>query len=534
MWKRWDSAIRVALPHFFHMEAPVGQLVRPLGKPYSPLCSPPGHLTDATSRCTGIVEKYHSCVHALNFYFHITGAARYHILTPDLSKEHTRNRLLDALCDVTSRYSPMCVSISGEKSHSPAFVRLPSIDIPARVTYVDGGDKDDLRVVEKVLEDEHNRPFVGLEDGTGSVWKVIVFEHSQDGWVTVAWIVHHAISDGIGVKVFHAAFGEALNSPTTPAGEWERAHWIVRPPHDLKLPDPFERAADISPSYRSAPNLLLSLYELYTPSFMHPKPDESTCMGPPLPTEAHLPTFRSCHRIAVLSSQVAEGLRLKCRENGTTVSAYLHALLARVIKDVYPGYRGGYAASSPVSGRRFVPGAEDQIVDYVTDCSSVIKFTRPSVLSSEQSKKEREAEDWANSRQCGKLLRAATKRSRDAHAGYLVFLDDYFSYFKAKLGKARDGVLKINSIGLLKKPKKGDWEMDRLIHTVCGGVLNAAFVLNVGTVEGGEMGISVAWGEWEGSTISREVGDRVIRDLVEGLIELLQLKDVQGNVVWTL
>ena len=428
----------------------------------------------------------------------------------------------------------MCVSISGEKSHSPTFVRMPSIDIPARVTYVDGGDKDDLLVLEKVLEDEHNRPFAGLDDGTGSVWKLIVFEHAQPGWVTVAWVVHHSISDGIGVKVFHAAFGEALNSPASPAGEWERARWVVRPPQDLKLPDPFEKAADISPSYRSAPTLLLSLYEAHTPSFMHRKRDESIYTGPPFPAESHLPTFRSNHRIAVLSSQVAEGLRLKCRENGTTVSAYLHALLARVIKDIHPGYSGGYAAASPVSGRRFVPGAEDQLVDYVTDCSSVITFRRPSLPSSEQAKAEREAEDWANARECGKLLRAATERSRDAHSGYLAFLGDYFSYFKAKLGKPRDAALKINSIGLLKKPKKGDWEMDRFIHTVCGGVLNAGFVLNVGTVEGGDMGISVTWSEWEGGITSREVGDRVVRGLVEGLIELLQLNDLQANVVWTL
>jgi hypothetical protein len=58
-------------------------------------------------------------------------------------------------------------------------------------------------------------------------------------------------------------------------------------------------------------------------------------------------------------------------------------------------------------------------------------------------------------------------------------------------------------------------------------------VLNVGTVEGGDMGINVAWGEWEGGIVSHEQGDRVIRGLVEGLIELLQLKDVEENVIWT-
>ena len=428
----------------------------------------------------------------------------------------------------------MCVSISGEKSHSPAFVRLPSVDIPARVTYVDGGDKDDLLVVEKVLEDEHNRPFTGLDDGTGSAWKLIVFEHTQPGWVTVAWVVHHAISDGIGVKVFHAAFGEALNSPAAPADEWERAHWVVCPPQDLELPKPFERAADISPSYRSVPSLLLALYEAHTPSFMHRKRDESIYTGPPFPAESDLPTFRSNHRIAVLSTQLAAGLRLTCRENGTTVSAYLHALLARVVKDIYPGYAGGYAATSPISGRRFVPGADDTLVDYVTDCASVVRFARPGVPSRAQARAEREAEDWANARKCGALLRAAAARSRDAYTGYLAFLGDYFAYFKAKLGQPRGAALKINSIGLLREPRKGEWEMDRFIHTVCGGVLNAGFVLNVGTVEGGEMGISVTWSEWEGGTTSREVGDRLVRGLVEGLIELLELKDTQANVVWTL
>jgi hypothetical protein len=428
----------------------------------------------------------------------------------------------------------MYVSMCGEKTNSPAFVRVPSIDISARVTYVDGGDKDDLRVVEKVLEDEHNLPFPGLDDGTGPLWKVIIFEHSQYGRVTVAWVVHHALSDGIGVKVFHAAFGEALNASPAPAGEWERARWIVRLPDDLKLPDPLERAVDISPSYRSALSLLLSLYMAYTPSFMHIKRETGIYHGPSILTEPTLPTFRSNHRIALVSCKVAEGLRLKCRENGTTVSAYFHALMARVIKDIYPGYEGGFAASSPISLRRFAPGAEDQIVDYVSLCSSVVKFNRPSVPSGELSKEEREAEDWANSRECGKSLRAAAKGGRDAMSGRLAFLADYFSYFKGQMGTRRDGVLKVSSIGLIKKPREGEWVMDRLIQTVCGGVLNTAFVLNVGTVEGGDMGINVAWGEWEGGIISRKQGDLITRGLVEGLIELLQLKDVEANVIWTL
>jgi hypothetical protein len=441
---------------------------------------------------------------------------------------------MDALCEVTLKHAPMCVSIRGEKSQSPIFVRLPSVDVPAHVSYVNGRDKDDLRVIEEVLEGEHNRPFSGLDDGTGSVWKVIVFEHSQHGWVSVAWIVHHAISDGIGVKVFHAAFGEALNFPTTPAGEWERARWIVRPPHDLKMPDPYERAVDISPSYRSARTLLLALYKLCTPPFMHPKADNRIFTGPAFPEESLLPTFRSKHRVAILPSQVAESLRLKCRENGTTVSAYLHALMARVIKDIYPGYNGGYAADSPISGRRFVPGAEDQIVDYVSDCSLVIKFERPSVPSSDQSREEREAEDWANSRKCGKALQSAAKRSRDATSGYLAFLGDYFSYLRSRLGRPRAAVLQVNSIGLLKKPKKGDWEMNRLVHTVSAGGLNCAFTLSAGTVDGGDMGISVAWGEWEGGKTSRELGDRVMHGLVGGLMDMLQLRDVSTNVIWTL
>ena len=428
----------------------------------------------------------------------------------------------------------MCVSICGQKTNSPAFVRAPFIDIPARVTYIDGGDKDDLRVVEKALENEHNRSFPGLDDGTGPLWKVIVFEHSQYGWVTIAWVVHHALSDGIGVKVFQTALGDALTASSTPASGWERKRWTVRPPDNLKLPDPLERLVDISPTYRSALRLLSSLYKIYTPSFMHLKRDNGIYSGPLFPTESALPTFRSNHRIAVLSAQVTEGLRVKCRENGTTVSAYMHALMARVIKDIYPGYEGGYAANSPISERRFAHGSEDQIVDYVSDLPLLVKFNRPSVRSSELSKEEREAEDWANSRECGKALRAATKISRDAHSGHLAFVSDYFLYFKGKLGAPRDGALKVNSIGLIKKPKKGEWEMDRLIHTICGGVHNSAFVLNLGTVEGGDMGISVSWGEWEGGIISREEGDRVTRGLVEGLMELLHLKDFEGNVIWAL
>ena len=76
--------------------------------------------------------------------------------------------------------------------------------------------------------------------------------------------------------------------------------------------------------------------------------------------------------------------------------------------------------------------------------------------------------------------------------------------------------------------------MDHLIHTTCADILSTAFTLSASTVEGGDMGISIAWDEWEGGTTSREVGDRMIRGLVEGLMELLQLKDLEANVIWTL
>ena len=49
---------------------------------------------------------------------------------------------------------------------------------------------------------------------------------------------------------------------------------------------------------------------------------------------------------------------------------------------------------------------------------------------------------------------------------WLIFLGDYFAYFKAKLGQPRSAALKINSIGLRKEPKKGEWEMGHFIYCI--------------------------------------------------------------------
>jgi len=83
----------------------------------------------------------------------------------------------------------------------------------------------------------------------------------------------------------------------------------------------------------------------------------------------------------------------------------------------------------------------------------------------------------------------------------------------------------IKSIGLIKKLKKGDWETD--VSYIQFAEVPSSFVLDVGTMEGGYMGIGANGREGLPPV-------RMTRSVVERLIELVQLEGAEANVIWTL
>lgn len=93
-------------------------------------------------------------------------------------------------------------------------------------------------------------------------------------------------------------------------------------------------------------------------------------------------------------------------------------------KDIYPGYR---TASPPISERGSAPGAEGEIVDYVSDCLILIRFKIPPIPSNEQLREEREEEPR-------QVVFSGSQTESGPHAGQLGFLHNYFSHLKGKLG----------------------------------------------------------------------------------------------------
>lgn len=189
--------------------------------------------------------------------------------------------------------------------------------------------------IDKVLEAEHNPPFV-LEEKATPFWRLVILSSASDetGFVA-AFIFHHCLGDGQSEVAFHRCLTKALCQPSS-----AEVKSIVQTPKTPMLPE-LEQLHQGSWS-----GSRIGSTEAET------KPSKALgefwAGGPQsLPVESR---FRS----VIINTETSDNLVSQCRANGTSVTATTQALVSAILFEVLPKSFTALSSDCAISMRRWL------------------------------------------------------------------------------------------------------------------------------------------------------------------------------------
>jgi hypothetical protein len=392
------------------------------------------------------------------------------------------------LSSLVQQHPALGLSIAGEMTRSPSWIRLDKIDLREVVQFKDTNEDYQF------IEDMHQRAFDRV--GELPLWRVIVVRRppqeltspigqrkpeakGEESLIEVGFFYHHAIGDGKSGAAFHMGFLDILNAlaGTSPAIRILTDGVIWPPKLDL-LPS-VEEARAWPLSTRFVVSKVLT--ELVLP--------ESPLLwtGPPVQFSPNrLPQTRL--RTLFVDSQTVARLTRQCRQNGVTVTPLLSVIIARLLARRYPT-AGLLTGTIALSLRRFTGVDDRKIVNYVASVTTRFA-TRPKsgyLFASGSS-----PFDWGVVRSCKKAIDAVAMSPADQDTILLRFLKDYSGWFKKRIGKRREASFELSNIGTV--GGEGDpARFTRIIFSQCASVTGPPYVFCIATVNGGDMAVALTW-----------------------------------------
>ncbi|KAF9884474.1 hypothetical protein FE257_001735 [Aspergillus nanangensis] len=443
-------------------------------------------------RPVGLIEKYSTARNHLGFYYNVVVAATYTL--PATFTLPIQDYIYKG-CEVLIGQHPALSALPlGEDTNEPYWVRLPEVDLSQAVHFqkrtqpIPETDKD--TELEKLLQDQHNTPFMAPHP----YWRLCVLtDEIQPQRFTAAFVYHHAVGDGTSGKAFHENLLPALRSAVSLApGE---AKQIIPSPQSPLLPS-LEEAHPLPISFLY---LITALFKAKVWSPKNPRLWSGADMCQPLTTQV---------RYTVLPANLATSFRKICRQNNTTITAALASLIARAIFQHTPKNFTQVQASIPIAMRRWLPDniTNKSIGVWVQDCSE--SYDRNVVVTKDSSF------PWDEAKRSRQSLEKALKlQGTDADVGLLKYVDDFFEFFKSKVGKPRESSFELSNVGPLVVEGAGDSAIPQIGHVVfsqCGSVTGSA--LEVSAVLGGDGCLSLAF-SWQEGVVEAELVTAVMETI---------------------
>ena len=444
----------------------------------------------------GVMERYHVKLSQLGFDSCVVVTAEYHSENATLTKE----TVYPALCCMIQEHCALAAQIrTGDKSDLPKFIRLSKVNLDTAVEF----RNDDGVPTDELLRQELERKFEF--DVPSPLWYLTIIDGR-----TIIFAYHHVIADGQSGPALLHAFLCALNAPSKDIGVLES---IISIPIDSTIVGPTEAYTNITPSISE---LFHTLYKMVVPSSWTEAPYAWT--GNPVPRTPSLAMTVRCWEIsATHTSQLLE----LCRENQTTLTAFLYTLvvgvLSRLVNSGRTKQQDPYRTISTVvavSLRRFTGASPLVLCDQVCSTQSYVPLH-----DVERDKGGIVYFPWAVAGQFGLRIQTAIKRSRETLGmlRLLFWLGMADSYFLGMLGKKRETGLTISNLGRFPLPNdikdtgEPSWTLKHAYFAQCDVVRGAAIKMNVMGSPSGTTNITFTWGQHS-----------IDEDLAEGLIKEVQ------------
>lgn len=451
------------------------------------------------------MERYHVMLGQLGFDSCVVITADYCSESDAILNKET---LYPALRYVIREHGALGAQIStgGKTSDVPQFVRLPIVDLDLVVEF----REDNTTTTDELLRTELERQF--QFNSPDPPWHLTVV-----GGRSVVFAYHHVIADGQSGPAFLHSLLSALN--TTSADKLDYENIVTVSPHSVII-GPTETYTNISPSLTA---LLHEVYKMIVPASWTDKPYAWT--GNPIPP---MPSLEMTVRCWEISTTYTTQILNLCRENHTTLTAFLYTLVVGVLSRVvatYPtepteSYRT-ISAVVAVSLRRFTGVSPFVLCDQVCSTQSYVPMHTVG-----RDKEGIVYFPWAVTKQFGARIQGAVEKSRETLGmlGLLFWLGMAESYFLGMLGKKRETGLTISNLGKFPasqathSARHGSWTLKSVYFAQCDVVRGAAIKMNVIGSPSGTTNVTFTWGQQSIDTQLAEIMIKEVQDVLYAML----------------
>jgi hypothetical protein len=475
-------------------------------------------------RLTRGSETFASSRHSLGFHRSLAGTCRYLVPREVPNGELLRSRLEVAVASVILTHASLRVGITGEKTATPQFLDVATIDLHDHIQWIDTACElqadSDFQLL-RLLESEHDRLWPDVDHRPP--WKVIVVKRPQteDGRIVLEIIalLHHAIGDGKSAAVFHSTLlkelGRGLDQHPSLAN-----HVLTLPTRAQLLP-PQEQLVNFEISWGF---LFRVLWANLAPAWLQ---------GPPLPKawtgkNITLDPYATRLRLVLIPASTIPSLLATCRENGVTFTSLINGLvLCSMSRRVALAAGQPFTAQNNISLRPFVEKGphSEQIPEAMTNLHTALQINLDHTaisgfLESSPTTGKSSIEDriWQVSKSARSDLKARLATlPKDDIVGLMHLAGDWQKSWPKKLGTPRGASWEISNIGTMagtsseQEDGPSGWSIERSILSQCASVAGAAVSVNVSGIKGGAVCMALSWQE-----------DVVETSIIDGLAADLQ------------
>lgn len=468
-------------------------------------------------RPCGRLETYSSARHHLHTYLNVGLTATYTCATPTSLPLQLQNLVFTALRACIEKYPTLSVIVINEEKSFPdvLLVRLPEIDLRKTVQFIERktpipGDGEKDEELDALLKEQHATSFKdGL--GTKAFFRIFVATHpTQPSQFVLSWIFHHVLGDGQSAFLFHETFVNTLNT-AKPEGEVDP---IVKSPSTEAIP----ALEDLHSLPISTMFYLRAILGLILPSIFAKRPPK-LWSGKPVPKKLADCTAPANVSTVILSAATTSKLAAAARKEKTSVTAALECLLVASVFAVIPEDFQRIHSGGPMSMRRFVEAPKDQMVNAITQYSTVhMRSSQPTTSDA----RALQYFSWSSARAVkAKINAVLDKKGSDNPVALLRHVPDIHKWFLGSLGKERDGGIGMSNIGRyvpVQEKVEGPWSLGRIVFSQGADGLKNAIAVNAVTGPDGNAAINFSWGD---AAVDRDIAEKVMAEFKKGVEALV-------------
>ena len=403
------------------------------------------------------------------------------------SQQHDLPTLIsNALREVISRHACLCMVVVDEHTAEPYFARIPTIDLQDVIFFAkresDRGEGDRDHDLEKILQDEHNRPFK-LQEPPLPFWRLVVL--TKGGVLsefTATFCFHHSLADSRSAVLFHESLLMALSQVSS-----EMPTFLVRSAEKDLLP-PLE-------VLHSLPTTEVALVHVLEAHRNPPVIPDNVWSG----AIQSLPV-NTCVRLLSIHSEDTSRFIAACKAKQTTVTATLQTLVASVLFSILPEQYTCLYSDGAISIRNILPSwvSQNEMGCFVNTSSEI---------------HQRQGFSWQEAQRCRKTIQDVLSHGdEDMPIAFLKFVQDWNDLFLSQMGKKRHSAFELSNIGLVKVASEGPplWQLDQVVFSQSACATSDAFRVSVATGPDGMLNFAFTWQEGVvEETFMFEIIDRV-------------------------